>query len=226
MLSAARSLLFNAVLAERVSDQTWNRLSAGDVANLDGRGSVFAVESVDAELERRCAMLEVHPTAPLAGVGESLARGEVRAREEAVAAQFPEALAVIQAEGMKPERRALRIRVRDLAHEYAEGTLRLRFALGALSGIKVSYRSQPPVLSRDYAHFLKVFREKYGKPQVDAARPPANCATALGECLAAGEKVKAVVWAWARGSLELEPVWRDEQAQIELRYLEEDVPGP
>ena len=46
-------------------------------------------------------------------------------------AQFPEALAVIHAEGMKPERRALRIRVRDLEHEYAGDTLRLRFALSA-----------------------------------------------------------------------------------------------
>ena len=131
MLSAARSLIFNAMLAERVMQRTWNRLSAGDVANLDGRGSVFAVDSVDAELEQRCATLDVHPTAPLAGVGESLARGDVLAREEAVAAQFPEALAVIRAEGMKPERRALRIRVRELEHEYVGDTLRVRFALSS-----------------------------------------------------------------------------------------------
>ena len=57
--------------------------------------------------------------------------GEVLALEDAVAAQFPEALAVIHAEGMKPERRALRIRVRDLEHEYSGDTLRLRFALSA-----------------------------------------------------------------------------------------------
>jgi len=131
MLSAARSVIFNATLAERVSQGTWNRLSAGDVANLDGRGSVFTVDALDAELEQRCAALDVHPTAPLAGQGESLARGEVLALEEAVAAQFPEALAVIHAEGMKPERRALRIRVRDLEHEYVGDVLRLRFALSS-----------------------------------------------------------------------------------------------
>ncbi len=55
----------------------------GDVANLDGRGSVFAVETPDAELARRCAALEIHPTAPLMGEGESLARGEVLALEQA-----------------------------------------------------------------------------------------------------------------------------------------------
>ncbi|HYI86649.1 MAG TPA: tRNA pseudouridine(13) synthase TruD [Burkholderiales bacterium] len=131
MLSAARSVIFNAILAERVTRGTWNRLAAGDVANLDGRGSVFAVDNVDAGLEQRCASLDVHPTAPLAGLGESLATGEILALEDAVCGQFPEALSVIHAEGMKPERRALRIRVRDLDHEYSQGTLRVRFALSA-----------------------------------------------------------------------------------------------
>jgi len=131
MLSAARSLIFNAILAERVAQGTWNRLASGDVANLDGRGSVFAVDQVDAELERRCAALDVHPTAPLAGAGQSLATADVLALEDAVAAQYPEALSVIHAEGMKSERRALRIRVRELTHEYAGDTLRLRFALSA-----------------------------------------------------------------------------------------------
>ena len=131
MLSAARSVIFNAMLAERVSQGSWNRLMAGDVANLDGRGSVFAVDAVDEELEKRCVALDVHPTAPLAGQGESLAKGAVLALEDAVAAQFPEALAVIHAEGMKPERRALRIRVRDLQHDYTGDTLRLSFALSA-----------------------------------------------------------------------------------------------
>jgi tRNA pseudouridine13 synthase len=131
MLSAARSVIFNAILAERVGQATWNRLGAGDVANLDGRGSVFAVDTVDPELEQRCAALDVHPTAPLAGAGQSLATGAVLALEDAVSAQFPEALAVITAEGMKSERRALRIRVRDLVHEYSGDTLQLRFALSA-----------------------------------------------------------------------------------------------
>ncbi len=84
------------------------------------------------ELEQRCAALDVHPTAPLAGQGESLAHGRGAARSKMPSRRnFPEALAVIHAEGMKPERRALRIRVRDLEHEYSGDTLRLRFALSA-----------------------------------------------------------------------------------------------
>jgi len=130
-LSAARSLIFNAILAARVEAGSWNKLLAGDVANLDGRGSVFAVETPDAELERRGAALEVHPTAPLIGGGESLARGTVLELETATAAQFPEAATVIQAERMNAERRALRLRVRELEHHLEGDVLRLRFALSA-----------------------------------------------------------------------------------------------
>jgi tRNA pseudouridine13 synthase len=131
MLSAARSVVFNAILAQRVRQGSWNMLLPGDVANLDGRGSVFAVPLLEADLERRCAQLELHPTAPLPGGGESLATGVVRELEDRVAAEFPEALAVIAAERMNAERRALRLRVRDLQHEYSGGVLRLRFALSA-----------------------------------------------------------------------------------------------
>lgn len=129
MLSAARSVIFNAILAARMGQGSWNRLLAGDVANLDGSGSVFAVAAPDAELERRCVELDLHPTAPLWGDGDTLAAGEVRSLEEGVAARFPEALAVIQGARMKSERRALRMRVRDLAWEYGQDVLRLRFAL-------------------------------------------------------------------------------------------------
>lgn len=131
MLSAARSVVFNAILGERVRRGNWNRLLPGDVANLDGRGSVFAVPEVDAALERRCTVLDVHPTGPLPGGGEPLSTGAVRELEERVAAEFPEALSVIASERMNTERRALRLRVRDLEHECADGVLRLRFALSA-----------------------------------------------------------------------------------------------
>ena len=131
MLSAARSLIFNAILAARIEQGSWNRLLPGDVANLDGRGSVFAVPMPDEELQRRCAALEIHATAPLWGEGESLSAGEVWALEDSVAEQFPQALTAIRAERMNSERRPLRMRVRELTHDYDQDVLRLRFALPA-----------------------------------------------------------------------------------------------
>lgn len=145
MLSAARSVVFNAILESRVKQGTWNRLLAGDVANLDGRGSVFAVEEPDAELQARCAALDIHPTAPLPGAGESLARGAVLELETAAAARFPEAIEVIRAERMNPERRATRIRVRDLGYEHEADVLRLRFTLDA--------GSFATTVLREFVHF-------------------------------------------------------------------------
>ena len=71
VLSAARSLIFNAALAERVRDGSWDHLEAGDVANLDGRGSVFAIDAIDDTLVQRCLELDIHPTGPMWGRGRA-----------------------------------------------------------------------------------------------------------------------------------------------------------
>jgi tRNA pseudouridine13 synthase len=68
-ISTVRSFLFNEALDARVRDGTWNRLLPGDTANLDGTGSVFSVDEVDEELERRCAGMDIHPAGVLAGEG-------------------------------------------------------------------------------------------------------------------------------------------------------------
>ncbi len=69
VLSAARSVIFNAVLAERVSRHSWSELLPGDLAALEGRGSFFAVDTLDETLAARAARLEIHPTGPMWGAG-------------------------------------------------------------------------------------------------------------------------------------------------------------
>lgn len=128
-LSAARSLVFNAILAERVRAGNWDRLIAGDVANLDGRGSVFAVEAADAQLDARAARLELHPTGALWGRGVPRSRGEVHALECGVAADLPGPCALVEAAGMEQERRALRLAVRDFTWRFEPGVLVLDFRL-------------------------------------------------------------------------------------------------
>jgi tRNA pseudouridine13 synthase len=129
VLSAARSLVFNAVLAERVVDGTWRQLEAGDMANLDTRGSIFAVDTVDDELRNRIESLDVHPTGPMWGAGELLVRHRVRELEERIASSLPEPCAVVIAAGMKQERRSLRLAVRDLSWERSPSELRIAFRL-------------------------------------------------------------------------------------------------
>jgi tRNA pseudouridine13 synthase len=130
VLSAARSLIFNAVLAERVQEGSWERLRAGDIANLDGRGSVFAVDQVDDTLMERCGQLDIHPTGPMWGRGTPPSQGRTLELESKVAAQLPAAAELVQEAGMEQERRSLRLAVRNLdwARE-SDGAVVLRFRL-------------------------------------------------------------------------------------------------
>lgn len=127
-ISAARSLIFNRVLSERVDSGNWNRLLPGDVAGLEGSGSVFAVAQTDETLERRLGELDVHPTGPLWGAGEAMTADWVRDTESRCAECYPELAAGLSAVGSMA-RRALRARVRDLQWTLADDTLLLNFSL-------------------------------------------------------------------------------------------------
>jgi tRNA pseudouridine13 synthase len=119
-LSALRSLLFNAVLAERVQRGDWSRLHSGERANLDGSNSSFVVEQVDAVIESRLAALDIHATGPLYGSGETGVTGEVAALESEVIGRFPEWAARLESDRVTAARRPLRVAVRDLAFEWNE----------------------------------------------------------------------------------------------------------
>lgn len=130
-LSAARSLLFNFVLERRVVEQTWNTLLPGDCANLDGSGSVFPVGVVDEGLQHRAATLDLHPTGPLWGSGESNVSGGVADLEESVIAGHPEMARGLESQRADHSRRPLRARVLELQWERPEErTLWLEFTLG------------------------------------------------------------------------------------------------
>ena len=115
-ISSARSFLFNEHLHGRVLDGTWNRILPGDLANLDGTGSVFDVDEVDADIERRCVEMDLHPAAKLAGEGstcghESWQRAFDKGR-------------------VKPGSRSLRLNVRELRAEVGPEQVELVFTLG------------------------------------------------------------------------------------------------
>jgi len=129
VLSAARSLIFNAVLAERVQDGSWDRLEAGDLANLDGRGSVFSVDAIDETLIERGLQLDIHPSGPMWGRGTSTSQGRVLELESKVGAQLPEATALVEEAGMEQERRSLRLAVRNLEWTREVEAVVLRFRL-------------------------------------------------------------------------------------------------
>jgi tRNA pseudouridine13 synthase len=129
-LSAARSQLFNEVLAARVRRGDWNRLLPGEAVLLEGRRSFFAAPVIDATLEQRCAGMDVHPSGPLPGRGESPATAEALEVERGALAGHEALVALLVAERLEHERRSLRLPVRALEWTFeGDDTLVLRFEL-------------------------------------------------------------------------------------------------
>lgn len=132
LLSAARSELFNRVLAARVAAGNWDRGLDGEVWMLDGSRSVFGPQPFDEDLAGRLAAFDIHPTAPLWGRGELRSQDaalalETAALEEPVALRLRQGL---EAAGLRQERRATRMRADGLAWAWlGEDALRLEFAL-------------------------------------------------------------------------------------------------
>ena len=136
-LSAARSLIFNQILAARVQDGSWNTGLNGEVFNLNGSGSIFASEHMDETLQARLASGDIHPTAVMWGAGNDKVAGDAAELENTVVQQ--DALLAALATGLeqrevKAQRRALRLPVEDLSWRWAdeqdgEQTLVLSFTL-------------------------------------------------------------------------------------------------
>lgn len=132
LLSAARSQLFNQVLAARVDAGNWDSALEGEVWLLNGSRSVFGPEDFSPALAQRLADFDIHPSAPLWGEGELRSSGPARALEElALADEVALRLrAGLEKAELRQERRALRLKPEGLAWQWLEDdVLQLRFAL-------------------------------------------------------------------------------------------------
>lgn len=131
-LSAARSLLFNRILAERVKTASWRNVLPGEVVMLSGSRSFFTVEVLSAEIEQRLASGDILPTAPLWGRGLSTAQAAALALETEVLSAFRSWCDGLESAGLKQERRPLLLQPADLVWEWTgEETLRMSFFLSA-----------------------------------------------------------------------------------------------
>jgi len=146
-LSAARSYLFNTVLAARVRADNWDRLLPGELVMLEGSRSFFLAEAINADLEKRLREHDVSPSGPLPGlvrkgapVGEALAFEQAALREEA------DMLDGLIKAGVLAARRALRLVPKNLHWRWEdEATLALDFELptGAYATIVVAELADP-----------------------------------------------------------------------------------
>jgi tRNA pseudouridine13 synthase len=131
VLSAARSYLFNQILAARVADGSWQQARVGDLLAFTDSRSFFPAGEAECS-DPRLAILDLHPTGALWGAGESPASGAIQQLEQAVAAQEPLLCDWLASAGMAQERRILRLPIGKLTWHYpAADILQLEFVLPA-----------------------------------------------------------------------------------------------
>lgn len=130
LLSAARSQVFNAVVAERMARGMWDQALTGEVYGFPDNGTILLIENQRGDEVQRFAEGKVELTAPLWGIGELHSAGEVRALEHEVAARYLELTAGLEAAGLRQERRVMRLRPVNPAFAAMEGgDLQLSFDL-------------------------------------------------------------------------------------------------
>ena len=129
LISAARSYLFNACVAERVRRELWDRVLDGEVFGFAENRSLVLPGNLRGDECQRVAegMLEV--TAPLWGEGDSLSEGQVRELERELAAAHPEIARGLESFGLRQERRVIRLRPGNAEHEWQGDDFLLRFEL-------------------------------------------------------------------------------------------------
>ncbi|MGC1549829.1 MAG: tRNA pseudouridine(13) synthase TruD [Rhodanobacter sp.] len=132
LLSAARSHIFNSVLATRVERSAWDAPMDGEIWSLAGSRSWFGPELFDATLADRLASGDIHPSGPLWGQGEPPTSGEVGALEREIAAMHTDLVDGLIAARMDQERRPLRLLPKELKWRWlADDALELSFELPA-----------------------------------------------------------------------------------------------
>ena len=133
LLSAARSHLFNQVLAARLADGSWQCAVEGDVLQLEGSQRQFMHDPADPSIATRLADLDIHPSGPLCGrSGRALQPVQLAAqREHDVLGPWADWIDALARMGVDADRRALRLVVSELTWTWQEDALVLTFGLPA-----------------------------------------------------------------------------------------------
>ncbi|WP_230655873.1 tRNA pseudouridine(13) synthase TruD [Psychrobacter sp. I-STPA10] len=136
LLSAARSLIFNQILAARIVNDTWQTGMDGDAFNLNGSGSIFATECMDETLKQRLAEGDIHPTAVMWGKNNDKVQGSVKDLEQHIVASSELLTRLangIENQGIKASRRALRLPLTKLTWQWQDDSTKTNETLLVLN---------------------------------------------------------------------------------------------
>lgn len=130
-LSAARSLIFNHVIDERIKNNTFDQVTDGDVLMLSGTQSVFVADEIDEAIKTRLNEKDIDITAPMWGAGELMTTQSVMSFEQSVGSQYQEFCDGLAKFGLKQERRRIRLCVENANIHVENDTVVLTFTLPA-----------------------------------------------------------------------------------------------
>ncbi len=130
-LSAARSLIFNQMISQRIEQENFDKLINGDVLMLAGTQSVFLAETIEQSLTDRHLNHDVDITAPMWGAGELMTTAQALAFEQSVAEQQPEFCLGLPRFGLKQERRRIRLVMKEPKIDIDNDVVTLSFFLPA-----------------------------------------------------------------------------------------------
>lgn len=131
LISTARSLVFNDLLALRVTRGDWNQPLPGDLMLLGEGNSLFPVEHVDDLLLQRTANGDIHPSGPLPGTpGRTRTTSESAVLEECILERHAAIVRGLGKQRVTESRRALRVIPQGVQSTWLdENTLLLSFSL-------------------------------------------------------------------------------------------------
>jgi tRNA pseudouridine13 synthase len=130
LISAARSLIFNACVAQRVESGTWDTVLDGEVFGFADNHSLVLPAKLRGDEAERVSKGTLELTAPLWGGGELLSQGDVRALEQQVADRHREIIAGLAQFNLQQQRRVMRLRPQNAELSWqSNSTLWLKFEL-------------------------------------------------------------------------------------------------
>lgn len=114
ILSSARSMVFNHMLSQRLNVVGWNQLIDGEIMMLQGSHSIFPAPEITDEIKERFSEGDIHPTTALWGRGRLSSEHGLLALEKSIADTLLHWCDGLEKQGLKQERRALRLFPKDL----------------------------------------------------------------------------------------------------------------
>lgn len=129
--SAARSWVYNQILAQRVLATNWNKAISGDVMQLSGTHSIFKSEEQFEELNKRISERDISPASPMPGKGDIMAYGESLALINDIYSQWSPWIKGLQQQGLEQAWRANILYPKQMEYQINGQDVELSFVLPA-----------------------------------------------------------------------------------------------